>query len=146
MADYASEIFSETHKGHSLNRLNFATVGKFNNVTPCPLLMAMIYLDRLQITDPNFTRKITPSELFLVSMMVSTKFYCGHDEEIYISEWAEYGNISTERMMEIELEFLTAMVKFPHNWLNSFSFSHLSLRRIGIYTYQMQNSSINFRT
>lgn len=67
-AHYAAEIFSESHKGHSLNRLNEVTITNMNS-TPCSLILAMIYLDRLQDSDPIFPRKITPTELFLVSMV-----------------------------------------------------------------------------
>lgn len=42
-------------------------------------------------------------------MMVSTKFYCGYDEDIYLSAWAESGNISVDHMKELELEFLDAI-------------------------------------
>uniref|UniRef100_A0A182X8A6 Cyclin N-terminal domain-containing protein n=1 Tax=Anopheles quadriannulatus TaxID=34691 RepID=A0A182X8A6_ANOQN len=97
LADYAADVFSETHRGHSLSRLNFATVGNLS-VTPCSLILAMIYLDRLNATDPTFVRRVTPSELFIVSMMVSTKFYCGYDEDIYLSAWAEYGNMTPDQM------------------------------------------------
>uniref|UniRef100_A0A182QKC5 Protein CNPPD1 n=1 Tax=Anopheles farauti TaxID=69004 RepID=A0A182QKC5_9DIPT len=110
LADYAADVFSETHRGHSLNRLNFATVGNLS-VTPCSLILAMIYLDRLNATDPTFVRRITPSELFIVSMMVSTKFYCGYDEDIYLSAWAEYGKMTPDQMKALELEFLDAI-----NW------------------------------
>lgn len=71
----------------------------------------MIYLDRLNDIDPEYARRITPSELFLVSMMVSTKVYCGYDEDIYISAWAEYGNMTTDEMKTLELDFLNAL-----NW------------------------------
>lgn len=67
-ADYAAEVFSETHKGHTLNRLHYVTVGKMN-VSPCSLILALIYLERLQDTDPMYARKITPTELFLVTMV-----------------------------------------------------------------------------
>lgn len=110
LADYAADVFSETHRGHSLSRLNFATVGNLS-VTPCSLILAMIYLDRLNATDPTFVRRITPSELFIVSMMVSTKFYCGYDEDVYLSAWAEYGNMTPDQMKALELEFLDAL-----NW------------------------------
>lgn len=108
LADYAADIFSESHRGHSLSRLNFVTVGNLT-VTPCSLILAMIYLDRLNVVDPAYARRITPSELFIVSMMVSTKFYCGYDEDIYLSAWAESGNISVDHMKELELEFLDAI-------------------------------------
>ncbi|XP_055600307.1 protein CNPPD1 [Uranotaenia lowii] len=108
LADYAADIFSESHRGHSLSRLNFVTVGNLT-VTPCSLILAMIYLDRLNVIDPAYARRITPSELFIVSMMVSTKFYCGYDEDIYLSAWAKSGNMSVDHMKELELEFLDAI-------------------------------------
>ncbi|XP_053695051.1 protein CNPPD1 [Sabethes cyaneus] len=108
LADYAADIFSESHRGHSLSRLNFVTVGNLT-VTPCSLILAMIYLDRLNTIDPAYARRITPSELFMVSMMVSTKFYCGYDEDVYLSVWADSGNISVDHMKELELEFLDAI-------------------------------------
>uniref|UniRef100_A0AAG5DGI2 Protein CNPPD1 n=1 Tax=Anopheles atroparvus TaxID=41427 RepID=A0AAG5DGI2_ANOAO len=108
LADYAADVFSETHRGHSLSRLNFATVGNLS-VQPTSLILAMIYLDRLNATDPTFVRRITPSELFIVSMMVSTKFYCGYDEDIYLSAWAESGSMTPDQMKALELEFLDAI-------------------------------------
>lgn len=41
--------------------------------------------------------------------MVSTKFYSGYDEEVYITEWAEYGNLAVDRLKALEVEFLDAM-------------------------------------
>jgi len=117
LADYAAEIFSETHKGTSLNRLDFATVSKLR-ITPCSLILSLVYLDRLNDLDPAYAHRITPSELFLVAMMVSTKFYCGYDEYIYLSEWAEYGNMTVDYLKELELDFLDAM-----NW-NIFVSNH----------------------
>lgn len=109
-AHYAAEIFSEPHLGHSLNRLNYVTVTNLD-ATPCSLILAMIYLERLQDSDPMYTRKITPTELFIVSMLVSTKFYCGYDEDVYVSEWAEQGEMSPDRLKQLELELLSAL-----NW------------------------------
>lgn len=70
----------------------------------------MIYLERLNKIDPLYSKKITPTELFLVSMMVSTKFYSGYDEDIFVSSWTDFGKISIERMKELELDFLNAIV------------------------------------
>lgn len=43
--------------------------------------------------------------------MVSTKFYCGYDEDVYLSDWAEQGDISQDHLKQLELEFLCAI-----NW------------------------------
>lgn len=109
LAEYASELFSEPHKGHSLNRLNKVTAGSAIAATPCSLIMALIYLDRLNATDPGYVRRITPSELFIVSMMISTKFYSGHDEETYLSDWIVDGNMTEDKLKQLELEFLCAI-------------------------------------
>ncbi|XP_013098756.2 protein CNPPD1 [Stomoxys calcitrans] len=109
LAEYASELFSDTHRGHTLNRLSCVEASSVVPATPAALIMALIYLDRLYATDPGYVRRITPQELFIVSMMISTKFYAGYDEDIYLSDWAEDGNMSEERIKELELEFLSAI-------------------------------------
>lgn len=43
--------------------------------------------------------------------MVSTKFYNGYDEDVSLSDWAEYGNLTNDQLKKIELEFLSAL-----NW------------------------------
>lgn len=43
--------------------------------------------------------------------MVSTKFYCGYDEDVYVSEWAEGTTMTAARLKQLELEFLCAL-----NW------------------------------
>ncbi|CAD6997531.1 uncharacterized protein LOC101461354 [Ceratitis capitata] len=108
LADYASELFSAPHKGHSLKRLSRVATSNVH-ASPCSLIMALIYLDRLNVTDPMYVLRITPQELFIVSMMISTKFYAGHDEEIYMSDWAENGHITEKRLKKLELEFLCAI-------------------------------------
>ena len=72
MSDYMTDMFSDTHRGYSLNRLNYATVGRVRT-PPYSLILAMIYLERLKETDPAYTKHITPTELFLVSMVSSSR-------------------------------------------------------------------------
>lgn len=43
--------------------------------------------------------------------MVSTKFYCGYDEDVYLSDWAEHGEISQDHLKQLEIQFLCAI-----NW------------------------------
>ncbi|XP_016970890.1 protein CNPPD1 isoform X2 [Drosophila rhopaloa] len=108
LAEYAAEMFSEPHRGHSLHRLSCVAAAKVQ-ATPCSLIMALIYLDRLSAIDPGYSCRITPQELFVVSLMVSTKFYAGHDERFYLEDWANEGNMTEQKLKEMELEFLSAM-------------------------------------
>lgn len=66
---YASDVFNKEHRGYSLNRLNYTTISNLEYATPCSLLLSMIYLDRLRDSDPMYSKRITPTELFLVSMV-----------------------------------------------------------------------------
>ncbi|KAH8377516.1 hypothetical protein KR093_005789, partial [Drosophila rubida] len=107
-AEYAADLFSEPHRGHSLHRLSSIAAGK-THATPCSLIMALIYLDRLNIIDPGYGYRITPQELFVVSLMISTKFYAGHDERFYLEDWSKEGNMSEDKLKQLEIEFLTAI-------------------------------------
>lgn len=68
LSDYIADTFSETHNGYSLNRLNYSTIGNLR-CTPYSLILAMIYLERLKDADPAYTKHVTPTELFLMSMV-----------------------------------------------------------------------------
>lgn len=106
LSDYIADSFSETHAGYSLNRLNYSTIGNLNS-TPCTLILALCYLERLKEADPSYTKRVTPTELFLVSMMVATKFYSGHDDEAPSVDWTECA--SSESLLQMELSFLDAI-------------------------------------
>ncbi|XP_030377325.1 protein CNPPD1 [Scaptodrosophila lebanonensis] len=108
LAEYAAFSFSQAHYSFSLNRLSKITAGKMH-ATPCSLIMALIYLDRLNVIDPGYARRITPQELFVVSLMISTKFYAGHDERFYLEDWTKQGHMSEDRIKAMELEFLSAI-------------------------------------
>lgn len=45
-----------------------------------------------------------------LAQMVSMKFYSGYDEDVSISEWAQFGNnLAVERLKALEIELLDAM-------------------------------------
>lgn len=59
----------DTHKGYSLNTLSLEQITKVRQQTPCSLILSIIYLERLHKLDPHYVKLITPSELFLVTMV-----------------------------------------------------------------------------
>jgi len=76
VAELAAELFSEVKNGHSLERLDLeeaAALSRNTCVSPCSLVLAVLYLERLKTCNPDYLQRVAPSELFLVSM-VNTVF------------------------------------------------------------------------
>ncbi|XP_078488941.1 protein CNPPD1 [Ciona intestinalis] len=88
-----------------------ARVARDACVSPCSMLLAMIYIDRLTHRDPEYLQNISSSDLFLVSMMVASKYMYdeGIEDEVFNDEWAASGLVDTDHVNELEAEFLHAM-------------------------------------
>jgi hypothetical protein len=74
VAELAAELFSEVKRGYSLERLDLeeaAVMSRNACVSPCSLVLALLYLERLKTCNPNYLQRVAPSELFLVSMVKS---------------------------------------------------------------------------
>lgn len=82
-------------------------------ISPASIMIAMLYLERIKNTNPDYLRQNSPSELFLVSLVIASKFLFdkGEDEIVYNDEWASFGNLDLEDLNRIEMEFLNAL-----NW------------------------------
>jgi hypothetical protein len=72
VTELAAELFSEVKSGHSLERLDLeeaAAMSRSACVSPCSLVLALLYLERLKTCNPDYLERVAPSELFLVSMV-----------------------------------------------------------------------------
>jgi len=80
-------------------------------VAPTALVMALVYLRRLSVSNPEYLRTVKPTELFLVSVLVASKFMQdeGEDTGVYNDEWASSSKIELKRLNELELQFLLAI-------------------------------------
>lgn len=114
VTELAAELFSEVKNGKSLERLDLdeaAAMTRNACVSPCSLVLALLYLDRLKTCNPDYLQRVAPSELFLVSMMVASKFL--HDEgeidEVFNDEWAASAGISVKEINRFERDFLQAI-------------------------------------
>jgi hypothetical protein len=86
VAELAAELFSEVKSGHSLECLDLeeaAAMSRNACVSPCSLVLALLYLERLKTCNPNYLQRVAPSELFLVSMVTSV-FSNTHTRLIYL--------------------------------------------------------------
>jgi len=80
-------------------------------LSPCSLVLAMIYLDRLCKKNPNYVSSVPSSKLFLISVMVASKFLNdeGEDDEVFNTDWANSAKIDVKELNKLEREFLTAI-------------------------------------
>ncbi|KAF5278451.1 hypothetical protein FQA39_LY05940 [Lamprigera yunnana] len=116
VTELASELFSEPQRGCSLDRLHCNDAAKISRnacVSPCSLVLAVLYLERLKLSNSEYLQRIGPSELFLVSLMVASKFLHddGEEDEVFIDEWASSGGLTAKELSQLEKEFLAAI-----NW------------------------------
>jgi len=100
--------------GSSLGRLDVgraAEVTRSSCVGPSSLVLALLYLDRLRRNNPDYLTSISSADLFLVSMMVASKFLHddGEEDEVFNDEWAKSGGLDTKELNKLEINFLSAM-------------------------------------
>lgn len=80
-------------------------------ISPCALLLGLIYIERLKHKNPSYLEKVTSSDLFLVSMMVASKYLYdeGSEDEVFNDEWAISGDMEVEKVNKLEADFLGAI-------------------------------------
>lgn len=100
--------------GDSLGRLDVGRAGEMTRtacVGPSSLVLALLYLDRLRRNNPDYLTSISSADLFLVSMMVASKFLHddGEEDEVFNDEWATSGGMDTKELNKLEISFLSAI-------------------------------------
>lgn len=100
--------------GEKLGRLDMARAAEMTRtacVGPSSLVLALLYLDRLRRRNPDYLTSISSADLFLVSMMVASKFLHddGEEDEVFNDEWAQSGGMDAKEMNRLEIEFLAAI-------------------------------------
>ena len=81
-------------------------------VSPCAMMLGMIYLERLRHKKLTYLRSVSSSDIYLISMLVASKYLYdnGTDEEVYNDEWAESANMEVCDINQLERQFLNALV------------------------------------
>jgi len=97
-----------------LARLDIARAAEMSHEAyagPTSLVLALIYLDRLKKLNPEYLKTVSSADLFLISMMVASKFLHddGEEDEVFNDEWAKSGNIDVKEFNRLEIEFLCAI-------------------------------------
>eukprot|EP00088_Acartia_fossae_P050477 TRINITY_DN5656_c1_g1_i10.p1 TRINITY_DN5656_c1_g1~~TRINITY_DN5656_c1_g1_i10.p1 ORF type:complete len:659 (+),score=175.61 TRINITY_DN5656_c1_g1_i10:26-2002(+) len=99
---------------HKLSRLDIARASEMSRdacASPTSLVFALIYLDRLRRCAPDYLASVSSADLFLVSMMVASKFLYddGEEDEVFNDEWAKSGQMDVKDFNRLEVDFLAAI-------------------------------------
>jgi len=100
--------------GEKLGRLDMtraADITRSACAGPNSLVLALLYLDKLRKRNPDYLTTVSSADLFLVSLMVASKFLHddGEEDEVFNDEWASSGGIDTKELNRLELSFLSAL-------------------------------------
>lgn len=114
LSELAVELYSEVKCGKSLERLTLEDASEISRnacISPCSLVLAMLYLEQLKTTNPNYVDRVTPSDLFVISLMVASKFLndSGEEDDVLNSEWAVSAGLSLSELNKLEMGFLNAI-------------------------------------
>uniref|UniRef100_A0A2R5LK23 Protein CNPPD1 n=2 Tax=Ornithodoros turicata TaxID=34597 RepID=A0A2R5LK23_9ACAR len=143
------EMFSKVLPNDGLKVLDMhyaASVARRACITPCSMMLAMVYLDQLRHKNPQYLTMVSSCDLFLVSMMVASKFLYddGEEDEVFNDEWAASANMELKDLNQLEREFLAALdwnlyvkpMTFSRVLENAENrIAHLESRRRGWSTY-----------
>ncbi|XP_055928351.1 protein CNPPD1-like [Argiope bruennichi] len=109
----ALELFSKAVPNYGLDILDMdyvAATSEAARISPCAMIIAMIYLERLQIKNNEYLENVSPPGLFVVTMLVASKFLFEDEEDIVTNQmWAEVLNFDVKELNSLEHDFLSAI-------------------------------------
>lgn len=113
VTDIAVEIFQKSAPSpiRKLQKKYAAHVSRESCISPCAMMLALVYIERLRHRNPEYLQKISSSDLFLISMMVASKYLYdeGEEEEVFNDEWGTAGKLDVQTVNTLEMNFLNAI-------------------------------------
>uniref|UniRef100_A0A672G265 Protein CNPPD1 n=1 Tax=Salarias fasciatus TaxID=181472 RepID=A0A672G265_SALFA len=113
VTDIAVEIFQKSAPSpiRKLQKKYAAHVARSSCISPCAMMLALVYIERLRHRNPEYLQKISSSDLFLISMMVASKYLYdeGEEEEVFNDEWGTAGKLDVHTVNTLEMNFLNAI-------------------------------------
>ncbi|XP_020647785.2 protein CNPPD1 [Pogona vitticeps] len=113
VADIAVEILQKAAPSpiRRLQKKYVSHVSREACISPCSMMLALVYIERLRHRNPEYLQQISSSDLFLISMMVASKYLYdeGEEEEVFNDEWGAAGKVDVQTMNTLEMNFLRAI-------------------------------------
>nr|XP_042896223.1 protein CNPPD1 isoform X2 [Parasteatoda tepidariorum] len=109
----ALELFTKAVPNDGLDILDMDYVScasEAARVSPCAMIVAMIYLERLQLKNSEYLEIVSPSGLFVVTMLVASKFLFEDEDDVVTNQmWADALNFDVKELNNLERDFLAAI-------------------------------------
>uniref|UniRef100_A0A8C8SIE8 Protein CNPPD1 n=1 Tax=Pelusios castaneus TaxID=367368 RepID=A0A8C8SIE8_9SAUR len=113
VADIAVELLQKAAPSplHRLQKKYVCHVSREACISPCSMMLALVYIERLRHRNPEYLQQISSSDLFLISMMVASKYLYdeGEEEEVFNDEWGAAGKVDVQTVNTLEMNFLSAI-------------------------------------
>ncbi|XP_075685240.1 protein CNPPD1 [Rhinoderma darwinii] len=113
VADIAVELLQKTAPSpiRRLQKKYASHVSREACISPCSMMLALVYIERLRHRNPEYLQQISSSDLFLISMMVASKYLYdeGEEEEVFNDEWGAAGRLDVQTVNNLEMKFLRAI-------------------------------------
>ncbi|KAI5616053.1 protein CNPPD1 [Silurus asotus] len=113
VTDIAVELLQKSAPSpiRKLRKKYAAHVAREACISPCAMMLALVYIERLRHRNPEYMQQISSSDLFLISMMVASKYLYdeGEEEEVFNDEWGAAGKLDVQTVNTLELNFLSAI-------------------------------------
>ncbi|XP_053140210.1 protein CNPPD1 [Hemicordylus capensis] len=113
VADIAVELLQKAAPSpiRRLQKKYVSHVSREACISPCSMMLALVYIERLRHRNPEYLQQISSSDLFLISMMVASKYLYdeGEEEEVFNDEWGAAGKVDIQTMNTLEMNFLSAI-------------------------------------
>ncbi|KAM8933784.1 protein CNPPD1 [Pelodytes ibericus] len=113
VADIAVELLQKAAPSpiRRLHKKYAAHVSREACISPCSMMLALVYIERLRYRNPEYLQQISSSDLFLISMMVASKYLYdeGEEEEVFNDEWGAAGRLDVQTVNTLEMNFLRAI-------------------------------------
>ncbi|XP_029460876.1 protein CNPPD1 [Rhinatrema bivittatum] len=113
VADIAVELLQKTAPSpiRRLQKKYASHVSREACISPCSMMLALVYIERLRHRNPDYLQQISSSDLFLISMMVASKYLYdeGEEEEVFNDEWGAAGKLDVQTVNVLEMNFLRAI-------------------------------------
>lgn len=109
VTDVAVKLINSKASGKkALDKCHAARMARRARISPCALMMGILYTERLAQSNPGYLKKVSSSDLFMVSMLVASKYLYddGEDEDVYNYDWSKAGNYHIRDLNRLEREFL----------------------------------------